>query len=358
MNKKVANRISEILEPTEEQKERMFNSILEKHRNENTKKSGFTLMKRFKPALVAAVLAVFLITTTAFTASYLGLDIKLLNFLNPSSDEQEEYLANGAYIVDKQVKNKNGTLEIKQVIGDSNLTYILMDFTAPKSITLNDDRYRFDSSINGVDSYHGVYSVGFTKLEDENPEDNKISMVMTLNTEQSLVGGKIRLDFKELQGAEDLPKTFKEAAARDSKEYEFKPIIKGTWSTSFKLDFKDYSKTYTPNSKVMVHGHEATLKSIAISPISVTVKFESPYTEEIHNAVPFEQVEYDTYLDKFPVTINYKDGSQETTTYATGMTLGSYSSNTTISIKRFEKVINDKEIKSIEFFDLEIPIIH
>ncbi len=356
MSKKVVNRISEILEPTEEQKERMFSNILEKHRNENRKKRGITPMKRLKPALVAAVMVVCLITTTAFAASYLGLDIKLLNFLNPSSDEQADYLANGAYVVDKQVKNKNGTLEIKQVIGDSNLTYILMDFTAPEGVILNADRYRFDSSINGVDSYHGVYSVGFTKLEDENPEDNKISMVMTLNTEQSLVGGKISLDFKELQGAADLPKTFEEAAARDSKEYEFKTVLNGTWSTSFKLDFKDYSKTYTPNSKVMVHGHEATLKSIAISPISITVKFESPYTKEIHNAVPFEQVEYNTYLDKYPVTIHYKDGSQETTTYLTGMALGDSLANTTISVKRFEKVINDKEIKSIEFFDTEVLI--
>jgi len=53
------------------------------------------------------------------------------------NDEQAEYLSNGAYVVDKQVANENGTLTVKQVIGDSNLTYILMDFVAPEGTVLN-----------------------------------------------------------------------------------------------------------------------------------------------------------------------------------------------------------------------------
>lgn len=355
MNKNVITRVSEILEPTEEQKERMLGSVLDKHTKNNVRKRNIKTMKRFKPALVAALMVFCLFTTTAFAVAYLGVDIQFLNFLSPSSPEQAEYLANGAYVIDKKVKTKDGTLEIKQILGDSNLTYILMDFIAPEGVTLNANRYRFDSSVD-VDNYNGSYGIGFTKLEDENPEDNKISMIMTLNTERSLMGGKIRLKFKELEGAAHLPKTFEEAAIRDSDEYVFKTVIKGNWSTSFKLDFKDYSRTYTPNSKVMVYGHEATLQSISISPISITVKFESPFTKEISEAAPFEQVEYNTYLDRFPVTINYKDGSQETTTYVTGMALGDYLSNTTMSIKVFEKIINDKEIESIEFFDTVLTI--
>lgn len=356
MEKKIANRISEFLEPTEEQKEKMFNNILEKNKNENVKKRVTAPIKRLKPALVAAMMVVCLITTVAFAAPYLGLNIKFLNFLGTSSDEQVEYLENGAYTVDKQVKNKNGIVEIKQVIGDSNLTYILIDFTAPEGVILNDDRYRFDFSINDVDSYHGSYGIGFIKLEDENPKDNKISMVMALSTEESLAGGKMRINFKDLQGAVELPKTFEEAATRDSKAYDFKTVLKGSWSTSFKLDFKDYSKVYTPNRKVMVHGHEATLTSIAISPISITIKFESPFYEEIDMLTRSKEVEYNTYLDEFPITINYQDGSKETTTYFTGMSLGNYLPNTIMSIKEFDKVINDKEIKSIIFFDTEIPI--
>jgi len=333
----------------------MLINILDKHKNEITNKRGFAPMKRLRPIAMAAVMAFCLITTTAFAAAHLGLDIKFLNFLNPSSDEQAEYLASGAYVVEKQVKNKNGILEIKQVIGDSNLTYISMDFIAPEGVVLNAERYRFDCNVD-VNSYSGPYGIGFTKLEDENPNDNKISIIMALHTEKSLIGGDIKLKLRELEAAGPLPKTFEEAATVDPKAQVFKTVVKGSWDTSFKLNFKDYSRTYEPNSKLMLYGYEATLQSIAVSPISITIKFSSPFTREIHEASPFEQIEYDTYLDEFPVTINYKDGSKETTRYSSGMMVGDYLSNTTVSIKIFDKLINDKEIESIEFFNVVIPI--
>lgn len=91
MDKKNWNRISEILEPTEEQKERMFSNILGKNRSMNTQKRGLRTMKRLKPSLVAVLIVFCLITTTAFAAVHLGLDIKFLNFLNPSNDEQAQY---------------------------------------------------------------------------------------------------------------------------------------------------------------------------------------------------------------------------------------------------------------------------
>ena len=186
MNKKVVNRISEILEPTEEQKERMFNDILDKHKNETAKKKRFSPIKHFKPALAAAVIAVCLITTTAFAATYMGLDINFLNFLKPSSEEQAEYLANGAYVVDKQVKNRNGTLDIKQVIGDSNVTLILMDFTAPKGTVLNEAHYSFEDI--DIDFGYGFAGYGIISLKDENLNDNKISLIMRIQTNDSLAG--------------------------------------------------------------------------------------------------------------------------------------------------------------------------
>lgn len=359
MNKNVITKAYEILEPTEEQKERILNNILKQKTNEVTK--SLKPIKRFRPAIAAAIIVFCLLTTTAFAVFHFGLDAKFLNFLNISNPEQTEYLVNGAYIVNEKIQNKNGTLEIKHVLGDSNLTYILFDFTAPEGVVLDADRYDFGYSLESVSNYQGHFGYGFEKLEDENPDDNKISMVMILKAEHSLMGETIRLKFEDLKGAPKLPKTFEEADGHDSEEFAFKTVVEGTWVTSFKLDFKDYSTTYTPDSKVTVHGYEATLKSIAISPISVTVKFQSPFLDEIYEAAPDELVEYNTYPDKFPVTINYKDGSQEITTYETGMTLGKYTvddytSDEVISVKRFESIINDKEIESIEFFDIIIPV--
>ncbi len=344
MDKKVMNRISEILEPTKEQKERMFNSILEKHRNENTKKRGFTPMKRLKPALVAAVIAVCLITTTAFAASYLGLDIKLLNFLNPSSDEQAEYLANGAYIVDKQVKNKNGILDIKQVIGDSNVTLILMDFTAPDGIVLNKEHYSFERMGIDVEEYPGFYGYGIISLKDENINDNKISMVMRVKTNESLMGRQVHLKFANLKGADTIPG-------------EFTTAVSGEWQPSFKLDFKNYSTDYQVNKAIKMFNYDATIKTISISPISVTLKLESSFTKTINKVSGnWEMLGPNEYSDIYPITINYKDGTSETNDILNGMHHLDHLSGEMLFIKTFESVINDKEIKSISFFGTEVEI--
>ncbi|MHA7966019.1 hypothetical protein ACX93W_18000 [Paenibacillus sp. CAU 1782] len=60
-------------------------------------------------------------------------------------------------------------------------------------------------------------------------------------------------------------------------------------------------------------------------------------------------------LDQFPITIHYKDGISETTKLFTGTTL-TEGYQIMYTQKVFEQVINDKEIKSIVFFDREILI--
>lgn len=342
MNKKVVDRISEILEPTEAQKKRMFNSILEKYRNENTKKR-LSPMKRFKLALVAAVMAVCLVTTTAFAAVYMGLDINFLNFLKPSSNEQKEYLANGAYVVDKQVANKSGTLDIKQVIGDGNLIYILMDFTAAEETPLNMSRYRFENIDFNADQ--NFYSYDWISLKDENTADNKISMIMSVYTKKSLMGQKVNLGLADLQGSASSTGTFD-------------TMISGEWKTSFRLDFKEYSTDYQVNKEIKMFEYAATVKNISISPISIAIKIESPFLERITTAsMVGMNIEEKQLLDRFPITINYKDGTSETTTNASGMYLAELGLGEMLNIKTFEEnVINDKEITSITFFGTEVQI--
>ncbi|GGA04981.1 hypothetical protein GCM10008018_58640 [Paenibacillus marchantiophytorum] len=62
------------------------------------------------------------------------------------------------------------------------------------------------------------------------------------------------------------------------------------------------------------------------------------------------------HLDNYPITINYKDGTSETTSIFTGLHVLDYLNDQMLTIKTFEHVINDKEIASIVFFDKEIPI--
>ncbi|WP_144942007.1 DUF4179 domain-containing protein [Paenibacillus sp. 32O-W] len=340
-NRSHIHQLFEALAPKTEQKEKMLQNILVQSRNEKIRHRGFAPVKRLRSAVLAAVLMAGL-TTTAFAAAYMGLDEAFLKFLNPVNHQQAQYLSNGAYVVDKQVTNENGTLTIKQVIGDSNLTYILMDFSAPEGTVLDAARYRFLD--NDITTRQNFQSVGFKALDDGNRSDNKISLVMSVMTRNSIAGQKVHLRLKDLQAADPLPGIFE-------------TIIPGTWETEFKLDFKDYSTLYPVNQNITMYGYEAVLKSISVSPISITLKVDSSYLEEINEAAgELKEIGDNKHLDNFPITINYADGTSETTAIFSGLYLSEHISEQILMIKTFENVINDKEIASIVFFDKEIPI--
>lgn len=335
------NRLFEALTPKTEQKEKMFHNILAQSQSENTTHRGFAPVKRLKSVVLAAVLMVCL-TTTAYAAVYMGLDEAFLKFLSPANHEQVQYLSNGAYVVDKQVVNEKGTLTIKQVIGDSSLTYILMDFTAPEGTELNAARYRF--KYPEIDTDQHYYGTGFEVLEDGNPNDNKISLVMSIMTKNSIAGQPAHFIFNDLQAA-------------DPFLGEFETVIPGAWETDVKLDFKEYSNVYKIDQTITMFGYKAVLKTVSVSPISISLKIESNSLEEINEAAgKLKEIGENEYLDYYPVTINYKDGTSETTNILNGLHLLETGIGRMLTIKTFENVINDKEIASIVFFDKEIPL--
>lgn len=344
MSNKHINQLFEALAPESEQRDKMFQGIMEQSRNENANRQRADRMapvKRFKPAVLVAVLLVCL-TTTAFAAAYMGLDETFLKFLKPVNLEQAEYLSNGAYVVNKRVVQKNGTIEVKQVIGDGNLTYILMDFIAPEGTVLDAARYRFEFPT--VDTDQSFHSVDFTSLDDGNPNDNKISLMMSIMTEHSIAGQTARFEFQDLQAADPFPGVFE-------------TVIPGKWETAFKLDFKEYSTLYPIHEDITMYGYSAVLQSVSVSPISIALKIESESFKEIGEAAGgLKEVGLNVHLDNYPITIHYKDGSSETTSIFNGMHLVNNTVNQMLTIKTFEKVINDKEIASIVFFDKEIPI--
>lgn len=347
MSNKNINRLFEALTPKTEQKEKMFHHILVQSQNDNIRRRIFTPVKRLRPAVLAVVLMVCL-TTTAFTAAYIGLDEAFFKFLNPVNHEQTEYLSNGAYVVDKQVANENGTLTIKQVIGDSNLTYILIDFTAPEGTVLNAARYRFGYPMIHTDQrFHGI---DFKLLDDGNSNDNKISLVMSIMTNNSIAGQTVPFELNDLEAADPFSGIFE-------------TVIPGSWKTAFKLDFKEYSNLYQIDQNMTMFGYEAVLKTISISPISISLKIESQSLKEINEAAVggLKEIGDNEYLDNYPITINYKDGTsvnykEGNAEIFTGLAVSDLLSSQLLTIKTFENVINDKEIASIVFFDKEIPI--
>lgn len=336
----------EALGPNEEHKDKLWQEITAKNGQQTKTTRKQVPIRSFRTAMLGVIAMLCLATTTAYAAAFLGLDVKFLDFLKPVDGEQERYLQNGAYVVGKQVVNENGTLEVKQVIGDNHLVYILMEFTAPEGTVLNAERYRFEGHLD-FDAA-GSYSagVGFESLEDENPDDNKISLVMSyLLTDKSIIGKDVQLLVRNLEGAGAFPD-------------EFETVISGLWKTKFKMDFQDISSAHQLNEDISLYGYKAKLTYISISPISVTLKMESAHAKEISEAVSRSQKEIglNESSDTYPVTLNYKDGTRETTTLFTGMAQADYINDTITIIKTFTPIIHDKEIESVAFFDTVIPM--
>ena len=327
-----------MLGPTDLQKQRMLRGIQEKHNRLRTPRR-----KVLQTALIAAVFCL-LIGTSAFAAVSFGLMDGLRTFLQPATPEQEELLAQGAYVVNKSDSNPNGTLEVKQVIGDSNLVYLLLEFTAPEGTVLDLDGYRFSGSLDVGQQTTGA---GFVKIADADENDNHMTLVMCEPTREPIAGKRAKLELSDLEGA--------------NVGEEYRLILSGSWTVHFPLDFEDCSVTYPMAQTIPVEGYDITLKSISVSPLSVTLRANSPYTREIIQSLDEKYAPYSDDSPRwFPVTIHYADGSTEAATR--GVRMGSTSeinhlSGDILDIITFDRLINDKAIDSIEICGtvIELP---
>lgn len=318
-----------MLGPTELQKQRILHGIQEKHNRLRTPRR-----KTLRIALICAALCT-LIGTSAFAAVSFGLMDGLRTFLRPATPEQEELLAQGAYVVDKSDNNPNGTLEVKQVIGDSNLVYLLLEFTAPKDTVLDLDGYRFSGSL---DVGRQTTGAGFVKIADRNENDNHMTLVMYVPTREPITGKRAKLKLSDLEGA------------NEGEEYQ--TVLSGNWTVRFPLDFEDRSVTYPVAQTISAEGYDMTLQSISVSPLSITLRANSPYTREIIQSLNEKYAPYSDNSPRwFPVTIHYADGSTETA--SRGVRMGSTSemnhlTGDILDIITFDRLINNKEIVSVE----------
>lgn len=315
----------------------MLRGIRDAHERQHTPRR-----RLLRGALISAVCCA-LIGTSAFAAVSLGLMDGLRAFLQPATPEQAEWLAQGAYVVDKSDRNANGTLEVKQVVGDCNLVYLLLEFTAPEGTVLDLDGYRFHGSLDVGQQTTGA---GFVKIADGNENDNHMTLVMCESLREPIAGKRANLALSDLEGA--------------NVGEEYQPILSGSWSIRFPLDFEDCSVTYPMAQAIPVEGYDMTLQSISISPLSITLRANSPYTREIVRSLDEKSAPYSADSPRwFPVTIHYADGSTETASHhgRLGSTTEiNHLSGDILDIITFDTLINTKEIASIEICGITIAL--
>lgn len=283
------NRQEKLLEELLAEKERMDIHITKNADTAGTKK------RRASPQAVAAIAVAAAVLCGSVLAVSTGLDQRFLKFLGATTAEQAEPLIAGAQVVNKTVKDAGSALTVREVLGDQDNLYLLLNFTAPEGTALDAYDYRFGKDTINLDSRDDWKSIGYTKLEDDDPGDNSLDLVMHIKADSISKDGTMTLRLGEL-----------EAAAGYGEPYV--PLdIPGEWKLSFSLRCADSSLTRKIHLPVILYGQEATVTEVSLSPLSVTVKGNGDAMGNVVEAARAAGVQ-----GFFPVTIYFRDGTSLT----------------------------------------------
>jgi len=320
--------------PTTEQKKRMLESM--EARGEIKRAAE---RRRWGRLAAVALAAACLLGTTALAARVSGLDRRLLELLG--AGEQAQALIAGVQAVDKTVTDAGSTLTVREVLGDGNNLYILLNLTAPEGTVLDAYDYRFHFNDLTFDARSSWYASGFTKLEDADSRDNSLDLVLKVTTDGIDAHGTMTLELSGL-----------ESAAGYGEPYV--PLdLPGRWKVSFPLTYTDSSRTRKDLWQgVTLYGQTMAVTQVSVSPLSVTVSGGGQTMKELAEASRAAGE-----ADEFPVTVRFRDGTGYTTNSAAGDGCtslvgrsGFYASWT------FHKVIDAEQVEAVEFFGVSFPM--
>lgn len=177
MEQQELNRMFEGLAPTPEQERAMLDGLLREERMDRP-------MKRQMTKIAAAfVLAAAMLLTCAAAAVVTGIDQRFWVYFGLEA-EQEPLLSRSAIPLDISVTNDGWTMEVKQVLADRYSLMMVVDFTAPEGTVLGEQEYilwpkNMNFSIPG--QAPNSHSAQWQMLEDDDPADNHVSMLFTLD---------------------------------------------------------------------------------------------------------------------------------------------------------------------------------
>lgn len=296
--------------------------------------------RRRLPKAVGAIAAAAVLCVSA-TAAFTGLDGRLLEFLGVQTTEQAQALIAGAQVVNQTAADAGSTLTVREVLGDQDNLYLLLHFTAPKGTALDAHDYRFQNDTVTLDAQNTWKSIGYTKLADDDPTDNRLDLVMHITADDVSRAGTMTVQLGTL-----------EAAAAPGAPYV--PLdIPGEWKLRFSLQCADSSLAWETQTSVTLYGQHAMVTEVSLSPLSVTVKGNGSAMAQAVDAARASDVQ-----GFFPVTICFRDGSSLTTSEAAGdgyTTLvqhaGDFYTNWTL-----HQIIDPDQVDHLIYGDTVIPV--
>lgn len=295
---------------------------------------------RFRTLLVACIfiLATF---TLSFAAYQYVVSANALGFFKPHNAKQIAALNSLGTTIDKQVSDEGLTIHVKEVIGDRHTANLLFDVIVSKEKVVNEFQYDFRSTRIHIPRSS---SMGWhvEQLNDENPKDNVIPMILSMDTRKELIGKEIELQFTDF-----IYYNIESTSAEDS----MIPVVPGDWNISFELNYKDNSIHYKPNRKIQAFGGEVKVKEIILSPISATIKLQG-FDLNLYDKNPPAIESSDSTMED--LIIHLKDGTTFQNFSSSGRSTGGI---TMISNYSFAEVIDLSQLDFLEYkgakFDLK-----
>ncbi len=261
MEQQELNRMFEGLAPTPEQERAMLDGLLREERMDRP-------MKRQMTKIAAAfVLAAAMLLTCAAAAVVTGIDQRFWVYFGLEA-EQEPLLSRSAIPLDISVTNDGWTMEVKQVLADRYSLMMVVDFTAPEGTVLGEQEYilgpkNMNFSIPG--QAPNSHSAQWQMLEDDDPADNHVSMLFTLD---------LGVEYRYLTGEHI---DFSANTFRSYNGWVWEDVVAGDWSFSIDLPVQDSGRSYLKGEVFYLEGEPFTITSFYLSPISVGYEVEGQF---------------------------------------------------------------------------------
>ncbi len=303
-----------LLEPTDEQKKRVFARIVKGERK----------MQHKKTILSLGLAAVLFLALGSLAVAEFALDTDVLGFFAPENERQASYLQQAGAEISAEAEDNGTQIKVTQMVGDKHNIYVFFDVIAPEGTVLSDDFYAF-ASARAIFDASGGYSIEV--LNDDDKTDNKIRMALELDAFDSLQGQNLHLQLQNLQ-------RYDEAAD------EMQTVLAGDWQLDFNLDYSDTTKTYKLSQRIELPAGSVDLQSLEISAIGASLGMKGIAADDGDF-----RFDYDGDLDNPQLVITLQDGSRvEYSGIGTGTGVGQITGN-----YQFANVIDPADIASISF---------
>lgn len=224
--------------------------------------------KKGKRLIALAAAAAALLVSAAAVATWHG---KVAERFEAGPEAQKALSEQGAVGLVNQSVSQNGlTVTALQTLGDKNGLYILFHIRAPEGISLSEDdsAIGLDVSVDGADRLSWSASFLPDAEKPAGAENEHYFELWLDNTRgQDLLGREITVRFSDLRDMSRGP--------------EENVVVPGAWELSWPIAYMDQMRTFDLNAVYTVAGQSVVVRSVDISPLSMTLRLEGEGLETL-----------------------------------------------------------------------------